>query len=76
MRIDKITVASLVLALGIVIASTYIIYRIEFTLVTGTKETLGQQVTLFLSTFRVLDLITISLLVFAAIACCIAMLRE
>lgn len=73
-RVSRIT--SLILAIGIAVAFIFTISVSEFTYIGIPKETLGRQIPPFISTYLLLDLVAIAFVVFASVACCIAMLRE
>lgn len=69
-------IAGLLAAIGIVVVFAFVVSQSEFIYVGGPKETLDQRVSLFLGTYRLLDLVVVAFVVFATISCCVAMLRE
>lgn len=85
MKIDWIRVAGLAVTVLVVLVFSMIVVRYEFPafeyasqpaeLIEIETSTIGQEVSRFLWTYRLIDLIAQAFVLFAAAACCVAVLR-
>ncbi len=85
MKIDRVRVTGLTVAVLAVLVSSMLVVSSEFPafeyaspsseLVEIETSKIGQEVSRFLWTYRLIDLIAQALVLFAAAACCVAVLR-
>jgi len=74
MKVDWIRTLGLIISAMLALLLTFNLLRERFTFLWAPTKLVGQNVSFVLNTYLVLDLVAITFVLFAAVACCVVML--